>query len=295
MPKAICLHCGKVIDTEKRRSVTGFDMLVDMTAKQISGYLKAKKAPDGISFNDGYNKATYGITKADFDEINRAMHAEYGMFPVLTPAGVKKALEPLSPGGAPRYALRGHATKKSPAQLQREINEALRRRAMSLDPAQVGREITEGFARQRALEEALTSAQRAYVAALGEDVRLFPDAYKADVRADPGAWAVKLAEGLSDADAREMAREQRAETKRTLRTLGRTSHATKRGTRYKVFEYHNQREPVTEFGSLRLAKAHALERSAHKLKWNTRKELRREGEPWVTVHYSDDRYFIEEA
>jgi hypothetical protein len=89
-------------------------MLVDMTAKQIAGYLKARKAPDGISFNDGYNKATYGITKAEFDEINRAMHAEYGMFPELTAAGVRKALKPFSPGGAPRYPLRGHAAKTNP-------------------------------------------------------------------------------------------------------------------------------------------------------------------------------------
>lgn len=129
------------------------------------------------------------------------------------------------------------ARAKSPAQLQREINEALRQRAMSLDPAQVGREITEGFARQRALERGLTAAQRAYVTALEEDVRLFPDAYKAAVRANPSAWAVKLAEGLSDADAREMARDQRAETKRTQRALGRTlrAHSTKKhGRRYHV-------------------------------------------------------------
>lgn len=78
----------------------------------------------------------------------------------------------------------------------------------------------------------------------------------------------------------------------------RRSHATVKtlsGSRYKVFEYRNQREPVAEFSSLRLAKAYALERSAGKLKWDTRKELRREGAPWVTSHYSDDRYFIEEA
>lgn len=65
--------------------------------------------------------------------------------------------------------------------------------------------------------------------------------------------------------------------------------------RYKVFEYRNQKEPVAAFRSLAKTKAYALERSAHRLKWDTRREQLREGTPLVTAHYSDDRYFILEA
>lgn len=62
------------------------------SSRQIGGYLKAVREPLGISHNDNYNKATYGITKAEYDEINRAMHAKYGLFPERTTAGVRKAL-----------------------------------------------------------------------------------------------------------------------------------------------------------------------------------------------------------
>ena len=102
-----------------------------MTAKQIAGYLKARRDQrgstfGGITFNDGYNVPTFGITKAAYDAISRAMSAEYGAFgePTnLTPAVVKKALKNhLERGGTLQ-----HATKKSPAQLQREIDEALSR------------------------------------------------------------------------------------------------------------------------------------------------------------------------
>lgn len=75
--------------------------------KQIGGYLQAAREPFGISENDHYNKATYGITKAEYGEINRAMHATYGMFPERTLAGVRKALA----GG------RHHATKQKEKRL----------------------------------------------------------------------------------------------------------------------------------------------------------------------------------
>lgn len=91
-------------------------MLDDMTAKQIAGYLKAKKAPDGISFNDGYNVATYGITMDEYRAIDRAMHDAYGLSPKRTPAGVREALRVHGPS-----ASRHHATKKSTAQLDWEI------------------------------------------------------------------------------------------------------------------------------------------------------------------------------
>ena len=61
--------------------------------KQIGGYLQAAREPFGISFNDNYNKPTYGITQAEYGEIDRAMHAKYGMSPERTLAGVRKALE----------------------------------------------------------------------------------------------------------------------------------------------------------------------------------------------------------
>jgi hypothetical protein len=76
-----------------------------MTAKQIAGYLKARRAQSrdamrgdsfgGITFNDGYNVPTFGITKADYHAIDRAMHDEYGMAQPsnLTSADVKKALK----------------------------------------------------------------------------------------------------------------------------------------------------------------------------------------------------------
>jgi hypothetical protein len=99
-------------------------MLVRMTAKQIAGYLKAKKdyalSGGGVSFNDAYNKATYGITMDEYRAIDRAMHDAYGLAPKRTPAGVREALR-LHGSSASRH----HATKTSPAQLQREIDEAL--------------------------------------------------------------------------------------------------------------------------------------------------------------------------
>ena len=103
-----------------------------MTAKQIAGYLKARRDQakstfGGISFNDGYNVPTYGITQADYYAIDRSMNDEYGMMASsnLTTAGVKKALRnhPISAKGPSVH----HAPKKSPAQLQREIDEALTR------------------------------------------------------------------------------------------------------------------------------------------------------------------------
>ena len=105
-----------------------------MTPKQIAGYLKARRAQSrdslrgdsfgGIGFNDGYNVPTFGITKAAYDAINRAMHDEYGMAEPsnLTSADVKKALKNhLERGGTLHHATK----KKPPAQLQREIDEAL--------------------------------------------------------------------------------------------------------------------------------------------------------------------------
>ena len=106
-----------------------------MTAKQIAGYLKARRDKSkstfgGISFNDGYNVPTYGITQADYYAIDRSMNDEYGMMASsnLTTAGVKTALRnhPISAKVPPVH----HATKKSPAQLQREIDESLAGRPM---------------------------------------------------------------------------------------------------------------------------------------------------------------------
>lgn len=101
-----------------------------MTAKQIAGYLKARRDQQrstfgGITFNDGYNVPTFGITQAQYYAIDRSMNDTYGMNASsnLTSVGVKKALQshPISTQGGSRH----HATKKSPAQLQREIDEIL--------------------------------------------------------------------------------------------------------------------------------------------------------------------------
>lgn len=93
-----------------------------------------------------------------------------------------------------------HATKKSPAQLQREIDEVLGSKGTDL-----------------------TAAQRAYVALFEQDVRNHPDAYKASVRADPGAYALQVIGDLDDADVRQFTRDLRAET----RQVSRRSHSTK--------------------------------------------------------------------
>jgi len=77
-----------------------------MTAKQIAGYLKAKKAPDGISFNDGYNMATYGITMDEYRAIDRAMHDAYGLAPKRTPAGVREALRLHGPSASRHHSTR---------------------------------------------------------------------------------------------------------------------------------------------------------------------------------------------
>lgn len=117
-----------------------------MTPKQIAGYLKVRRARSrdalrgdplgGITFNDGYNVPTFGITKAAYDAISRAMHDEYGMAEPshLTAAHVKEALRNQEartgrPIGEQKASERHHATKKSPAQLQREIDEALASRS----------------------------------------------------------------------------------------------------------------------------------------------------------------------
>lgn len=91
-----------------------------MTAKQIAGYLKARRDQQrstlgGITFNDGHNVPTFGITQAQYYAIDRSMNDEYGMNASsnLTSAGVKKALRnhPISE----RSGTRHHAAKKSPA------------------------------------------------------------------------------------------------------------------------------------------------------------------------------------
>ena len=98
------------------------------------------------------------------------------------------------------------AKKKTPAQLQREIDDVLGSNAVRPD---------------------LTQAQRAYVALYVQDVQAHPAAYKADVRADPAAYATRIVDGLDDVDVRQFTRDLRAEMKQ----IGRhTRHATKKRT-----------------------------------------------------------------
>jgi hypothetical protein len=77
---------------------------------------------------------------------------------------------------APTEALRGegpqieHSSKKSPAQLQHEIDKVL--------AGPVNRDTVEDLV--------LTPTQRAYVSAVEEDVRRYPNAYKSYIRTFPG-------------------------------------------------------------------------------------------------------------
>jgi hypothetical protein len=67
----------------------------------------------------------------------------------------------------------------------------------------------------------LTAAQREYIQLLEEDVRLFPDAYKASVRKNPFDYFMQQVEGLDDRDVRQMIREHRTELRRIKRLTGR--------------------------------------------------------------------------
>ena len=51
---------------------------VKITAKQFAGYKKAQSS-NCISFNDSYNKATFGITKAQHDVIAKCCGEMLGM------------------------------------------------------------------------------------------------------------------------------------------------------------------------------------------------------------------------
>lgn len=95
--------------------------------------------------------------------------------------------------------------EKSHAQIKREVDEIL----------------AGGLGGPSRASMLLNPVQRAYVAAVEEDVQRYPSAYKAYVRADPAKWAIRHIEGLDDAEVREMTREQRAETKHTARRVGR--------------------------------------------------------------------------
>lgn len=66
-----------------------------MTTKQINGYLRAARMGwlNGITFNDGYNVPTFGITLVDYQTIDRAMRTTYGSDPKLSPSGVRAALK----------------------------------------------------------------------------------------------------------------------------------------------------------------------------------------------------------
>jgi hypothetical protein len=57
-------------------------MAPQITAKQFRCYQKAldgSSVLDGITFNDGYNVATFGITQAQFMAINACAEAMAGM------------------------------------------------------------------------------------------------------------------------------------------------------------------------------------------------------------------------
>lgn len=52
-----------------------------ITNKQLASYLKSSRMGiDGIGYNDNWNMANFGITKATSDAISKAIYEEYGLY-----------------------------------------------------------------------------------------------------------------------------------------------------------------------------------------------------------------------
>lgn len=158
------------------------------------------------------------MRRRDLEKLIEKRPALWGRFAGYLTSGHRFVDDPPAHATKSRQASRHHATKKSPAQLQREIDEMLSRG--TLDPKRAAREISAGLAREQRGGVTLTPAQRAYVQAFEEDVRRYPNAYKTSIRTNPSEWAMRHIQGLNDVEVRWMAREQRAETKLTARLTG---------------------------------------------------------------------------
>lgn len=50
-----------------------------ITTKELNGFKKAK-CDGGISANDNYNKATYGITQEKYQDMLKILSNKYGLF-----------------------------------------------------------------------------------------------------------------------------------------------------------------------------------------------------------------------
>ena len=51
-----------------------------ISQKQLNSAMSSfRRGIDGIGFNDAWNKANFGLTRAEFSAIMRAVNDEYGM------------------------------------------------------------------------------------------------------------------------------------------------------------------------------------------------------------------------
>ena len=58
-----------------------------ITQKQLNSAMRSyRMGLDGIGFNDVWNKANFGITKAEYAAIMRAINDEYGMVTPRAPS-----------------------------------------------------------------------------------------------------------------------------------------------------------------------------------------------------------------
>ena len=58
-----------------------------ITQKQLNSAMKSHRMGlDGIGFNDAWNKMHFGITKAEYSAIMRAINEEYGLVTPRAPS-----------------------------------------------------------------------------------------------------------------------------------------------------------------------------------------------------------------
>ena len=58
-----------------------------ITQKQLSAAMRSHRLGlDGIGFNDAWNKANFGLTRAENAAIMRAIHEEYGLVTPRAPS-----------------------------------------------------------------------------------------------------------------------------------------------------------------------------------------------------------------
>lgn len=109
------------------------------------------------------------------------------------------------------------APGKHPLELRQQVERNARamqkRRGQEFQVSAAGQTVILGRRHQN-LSGSRLSAQQEWIRAFEEDVKRFPDAYKAHIRNNPAAEALKIIDGLDDRDIRRMTRAQRAETRK---------------------------------------------------------------------------------